>query len=171
MTYSYIRTLTIRGSKIKKIMKILKDYEMFFGQSHVPLKDIDNENIKKENSIKYYAVNECIRDIKYLINKTFDKDNYEKSEFKKKAFSGSKIVSILNYIDHQLEQAQLSLSMINFEKELSDDGISLTFKMYLEQRLESLKLIKSIILSQYVELREEEMDFVQTILINLSKDY
>lgn len=172
MIYEYVRTTTIRGSKVRKILKMLKTYEVVFGDPHFPLSDLpENENSYKQDlELRLYSMKDVVQNIKLFIKETYNRDFYKKSEFKKKAFAGAKMVSVLNYIDFQIIRANNNLNYLNDGNLITSSQNSLCFKIFWEQQLESLNLIKKLILSQYLTLRDEENNFIYEFLINVEEE-
>lgn len=172
MIYEYVRTTTIRGSKVRKILKMLKTYEIVFGDPHFPLSDFsENANSYKQDlELRLYSMKDVVQNIKLFIKETFNRDVYKKSEFKKKAFAGAKMVSVLNYIDFQIVRANNNLNYLGDDNLITPSQNSLCFKIYWDQQLESLNLIKKLILSQYLTLRDEENNFIYEFLINVEDE-
>lgn len=172
MVYEYVRTTTIRGSKVRKILKMLKTYEIIFSDSRFQLSELpENKDSSPEDlEIQIYSMKDVVENIKLFIKDSFDRDFYKKSEFKKKAFAGAKMVSVLNYIDFQITRAKNNLSYLSDETLIKSSQSLLNFTCYWEQQLESLNLIKKLILSQYLTLRDEENNYIYEFLINVEDE-
>lgn len=115
--YSNIKKTTWRGAKVRKIIKFLEQYEVILGQSHFPISDLPDElsEEKSKMEIYYYGVNLSIENILSYIKRVFQREEYSKKEFKKKIFSGAKVVLVLEYIDISIENTQKNLDALKNE--------------------------------------------------------
>lgn len=171
MVYEYIRTLTIRGSKVKKIVKDIKSYELLFGSSSFPLPDLSDSNPEEieKFEIQYYSLNDCTKNIKEFIDDIFERRKYGKGDFKKKAFSGAKIILVLKYVDQQILRAERNIIDLKSNLILTSDDPKCIFDIYWSQQLDSLQLIKNIILSHYITIDNDEKNIAHRAFLEFIK--
>lgn len=166
--YEVVKMTTIRGARVKKILKMIRTYEVLFGEPHFPLSDLADETRIKQLKIKYYSINECTSSLKDYIDDVYERREYGKKEFNKKVFAGAKMLLVLKYVDHQLNRAYRNIDILSNHN--SADNSLDVFKEYWEVQTETLRLLKSIILAQYFELSENEMTWINTIINGLVSD-
>lgn len=160
MIYEYIRKTTIRGSKIRKLLKILKVYESLAVEN---TEEIFSSLYSNDNSTSFsieianLSLRDSTRNTRQFIKEIFERESYKKSDFKKKAFSGAKMISVLSYIDFQIKSAENNLYTLNEDQSMNLQKEEMkSFTVYWKQQIISLNLIKRLIFSQYVTVQEEE---------------
>lgn len=170
--YEFVRRLTIRGSKVRTLIRMIKTYQLLFGKPQFPLIDLSEEleEKKQQLQIRYYSLNDCVETIKFYIDEVFERKKYTKKEFKQKVFAGAKMVLLLQFLDQLLRRSTANLEDIDNNLFLVTPKQKEIFKEYWLVQEETLKLVKNLVLSQYIDLDEEEMDWIQNILSEIVED-
>ncbi|MFB1082502.1 hypothetical protein [Jeotgalibacillus sp. JSM ZJ347] len=119
--YGSIKKTTQRGAKIQKILDFLDRYGYIVGHPHFPLEDIGEDyRIEKQNyEISIYATNVAVDTTSSYISDTFNRKSYDVEEFKKKVFSGAKIVLILNHLDFSILNAQKNIEILKEDNKVT----------------------------------------------------
>lgn len=174
---SHLKRTTCRGSKVKKILKFLKNYEFFMvDPENVIIDGLDDYKDEKEKLVySYIGCRIALDDVSVTIKNIFEMDLYKKEVFKKKVFSGAKIISIFNYVENAHARNIRQIEFLNELPEIVNKLIDSTsqIKLLESQNETYLSIYNWLNLEfiKYADLDDDNDDYLlDSILKNLTSD-
>ena len=165
ISYKNIKKTTLRGAKVRKVLKFLQSYQRVFGEPNFPIKDIsdDLKSEKRKMEVSFYGVNLAVEKVNNYIEKVFQREQYGKKEFNKKIFSGAKIVNVLEFVDFEMDHVQRNIALLKdkYNGLISNTENVEIFLEFWELQLDTLSNMKKVIIigltQEKLEIEEEDI--------------
>jgi hypothetical protein len=171
--YDNLKRKNLRGSKIRKIRKLIRNYRKALEADSV--KEDISQVFQSDNNegITRYAQIISLKTIQNYIDVIFAMDKYKenKREFNQKVFSGAKVVTVIEFIDFQIQELFWRYSNLENNFNYFGPQYNEVFSILWKEQMKIYKKAKRWILIGFNTTKGDEGFDSDIDLLQLLSDY
>lgn len=143
--YPHLKNKTWKGSKVRKLIKRLKQMQKVLKQSpREILFFFETPHEKADNHGKHTALKRIRTFARELFSMNDIKNSYDKAIFDRKSFSGARIVTLLEFLDLSTKTIEIEINDLD---DMVDDESKIDYlSTYLRSQIKTFQVVKNLII-------------------------